>query len=343
MKKKIITLLAFTLLLSGCGEVPKLQDGKDAVISFKDDVKISIDTMYKEMKDTYALGTLIDLMDKEILEKEYKNDLEKIKEEADAETQRIKDMFGYDGKNYNEDIFLQYLRSAYGVNTVEALEKSVYLNLLRDRAAEDYTESLLKEKEMKAYYDKEIVGDIRASHILITSEAESGMSSEEKKNKDAEALKKAEELIKKLKESKDLAKDFEKLAKENSEDPGSKDKGGDLDFFNKDVNVMVKEFENAAYALKKGEMTDKPIKTEHGYHIILKTDEKEKPSFEDSKDKVISALVDEKLKEQSVLKVQGIVEMRKKYNMKIEDSSLAEQYSQYMNYLINTANDEDKK
>ena len=341
MKKKIITLLAFTLLLSGCGEVPKLQDGKDAVISFKDDVKISIDTMYKEMKDTYALGTLIDLMDKEILEKEYKNDLEKIKEEADAETQRIKDMFGYDGKNYNEDIFLQYLRSAYGVNTVEALEKSVYLNLLRDKAAEDYTESLLKEKEMKAYYDKEIVGDIRASHILITSESESGMSSEEKKNKDAEALKKAEELIKKLKESKDLAKDFEKLAKENSEDPGSKDKGGDLDFFNKDV--MVKEFENAAYALKKGEMTDKPIKTEHGYHIILKTDEKEKPSFEDSKDKVISALVDEKLKEQSVLKVQGIVEMRKKYNMKIEDSSLAEQYSQYMNYLINTANDEDKK
>ena len=341
MKKKIITLLAFTLLLSGCGEVPKLQDGKDAVISFKDDVKISIDTMYKEMKDTYALGTLIDLMDKEILEKEYKNDLEKIKEEADAETQRIKDMFGYDGKNYNEDIFLQYLRSAYGVNTVEALEKSVYLNLLRDKAAEDYTESLLKEKEMKAYYDKEIVGDIRASHILITSESESGMSSEEKKNKDAEALKKAEELIKKLKESKDLAKDFEKLAKENSEDPRSKDKGGDLDFFNKDV--MVKEFENAAYALKKGEMTDKPIKTEHGYHIILKTDEKEKPSFEDSKDKVISALVDEKLKEQSVLKVQGIVEMRKKYNMKIEDSSLAEQYSQYMNYLINTANDEDKK
>ena len=106
---------------------------------------------------------------------------------------------------------------------------------------------------------------------------------------------------------------------------------------------MVKEFENAAYALKKGEMTDKPIKTEHGYHIILKTDEKEKPSFEDSKDKVISALVDEKLKEQSVLKVQGIVEMRKKYNMKIEDSSLAEQYSQYMNYLINTANDKDKK
>jgi|GEM_PF-1977171 len=59
---------------------------------------------------------------------------------------------------------------------------------------------------------------------------------------------------------------FEVLAKEYSEDPGSKNNGGDLSFFKK--GMMVPEFEKAAFALKPGEYTKEPVKTQFGFHII---------------------------------------------------------------------------
>lgn len=66
--------------------------------------------------------------------------------------------------------------------------------------------------------------------------------------------------------------DFAKLAGQYSEDPGSKDKGGDLDWFGEDV--MVKEFSDAAFALFKGEVTKTLVKTPFGHHIIKKIDER---------------------------------------------------------------------
>ncbi len=336
MKKKIIILLAFTLLVSACGEVPKLKSGEDAILTFKDEEKVSIDTLYEEMKDTYALATVIDLMDKTILEKEYHKKLDEVKEEAKKETERVKKMFGYDQSNFNEDFFMQYLRQAYGVNTVEALENSIYLGLLREEATNSYVASTLTDKEMKAYYDKEIYGDIQASHILIKVPNDENMSGAEKKDAEKKAKETAEQIINDLKKAKNLKEEFAKVAKEKSEDLGSKDLGGDLGFF--DTDTMVAEFTEAAFALKKGEMTDTPVKSEHGFHIILKVDEKEKPSLEASKDKITEALVNKKLEGDKVLPIKAIIDIRKKYDMKITDSKLAEQYAQYMNYQLNTAN-----
>lgn len=104
---------------------------------------------------------------------------------------------------------------------------------------------------------------LRASHILITPEG-----------KDAEADKKAKEkaetLLKQLKAKPEL---FEELAKENSSCPSSAN-GGDLNVFSK--GQMVPEFEKATLALKDGEISAEPVKTQFGYHIIrrnaLKTD-----------------------------------------------------------------------
>ena len=66
--------------------------------------------------------------------------------------------------------------------------------------------------------------------------------------------------------------DFAALAKQYSEDPGSKDKGGDLGFFAKDA--MVKPFADAVFALKVGETTKTPVLSQFGYHIIKKTGDK---------------------------------------------------------------------
>ncbi|WIF95677.1 peptidylprolyl isomerase [Caminicella sporogenes] len=88
---------------------------------------------------------------------------------------------------------------------------------------------------------------VRARHILVKDE------------------KLAKDLLKRIKSG----EDFAQLAKEYSEDPGSKEKGGDLGYFSR--GVMVPEFEEAAFSLKKGEVSDL-VKTRFGYHII-KTEE----------------------------------------------------------------------
>ncbi len=66
--------------------------------------------------------------------------------------------------------------------------------------------------------------------------------------------------------------DFAKLAQEKSHDTGSSKQGGDLGYFTHDV--MVKEFADAAFAMKPGELSDKPIKTEFGYHVIKVEDKR---------------------------------------------------------------------
>jgi peptidyl-prolyl cis-trans isomerase D len=98
---------------------------------------------------------------------------------------------------------------------------------------------------------------VRASHILLKTEG-----------KDDATVKKAAEAV--LAEAK-AGKDFAALAKKYSEDDTNKDKGGDLDFFGR--NIMAKEFEDAAFSMKPGEIRG-PVKTQFGYHIIKLVDKK---------------------------------------------------------------------
>ena len=99
---------------------------------------------------------------------------------------------------------------------------------------------------------------IRASHILLKTEGKD----------DAEVKARAEALLKQAK----AGADFADLAKKNSEDEATAPNGGDLDFFGR--GKMVPEFDQAAFALKPGEISDL-VKTQFGYHIIKLVDKKE--------------------------------------------------------------------
>ncbi|MFZ5541764.1 MAG: SurA N-terminal domain-containing protein [Pseudomonadota bacterium] len=117
------------------------------------------------------------------------------------------------------------------------------------------------ETELRAYYEqnKSAYGqpeERRASHILLTA-GEGGTAADK-----AGARKKAEELLAQLRRN---PGDFAKLAREFSKDPGSAAKGGDLGFFGR--NMMVKAFEDAAFKLKPGEISD-IVETDFGFHII---------------------------------------------------------------------------
>ena len=70
MKKILVGSLAILFLVSGCGKIPKLENGQDAVVTLKGG-DISVDTLYEKVKDSYALTSLIELMDKQILAEKY--------------------------------------------------------------------------------------------------------------------------------------------------------------------------------------------------------------------------------------------------------------------------------
>ena len=115
------------------------------------------------------------------------------------------------------------------------------------------------------------IPEIRASHILI--ELKPGFTSEDS----AKALEK----ILKIKEKIQLGEDFAELAKEFSEDEGTKNQGGDLGFFSR--RMMVQPFDEAAFNLEVGQVSD-VVKTQFGYHLIKVTDKKQIKPFEEEKD-----------------------------------------------------------
>ncbi len=75
---------------------------------------------------------------------------------------------------------------------------------------------------------------------------------------------------------------FDSLVVKYSDDTGTKNKGGDLGFFER--RMMVKEFDEAAFNLEVGEISD-PVQTNFGYHIIKLTDKMDYPSFDEEREK----------------------------------------------------------
>lgn len=122
----------------------------------------------------------------------------------------------------------------------------------------------VSDAEVQAYYDanKNLYEQVHARHILIAYKGSPAAQEGKKELSEAEAKAKAEELRAKIVSG---AAKFEDLAKAESDDSGSKENGGDLGAFNR--GQMVKEFEEAAFAAKPGDVTP-VVKTEFGYHII---------------------------------------------------------------------------
>lgn len=123
----------------------------------------------------------------------------------------------------------------------------------------------VSEADLKTYYEQNTARfgtkeERRASHILITAPASASAADREKAKAKAEQL---------LAEVKKAPATFADVARKNSQDPGSAEKGGDLDFVTR--GAMVKPFDDAMFALKKGDISD-VTETEFGYHIIRLTD-----------------------------------------------------------------------
>lgn len=323
MKKKIFLISLIALCMCGCGKVSKLSDGSDAVVSFESIESISVDSLYDNMKDRYAVSILIDMIDKEILFKEYESKLEEAEDYADEQIDSLQDSYE------SEEELLNAINSYYGFQTIKEFKEYIELNYFRDLATTDYAKSQITDKEIESYYESNIVGDIEASHILITVDVEDDATDEEKEKAEEKAKKEAEQIIKKL----NNGEDFATLAKTYSKDDSNKDEGGALGKFNK--GDMESSFETAAYELKVNEYTKEPVKTSYGYHIIKKTKEYDKDTLENVKDEIIETLADQLINTNATVSITALTELRKDKGMNIEDSELKSSYNKYINSLYN--------
>ncbi len=159
-------------------------------------------------------------------------------------------------------------------NQIELTKQSI---LIRELFADYQKANPVSDAEVKAEYDKFAATnagkEYKARHILVEKESE------------------ATDIIAKIKKG---AK-FEDLAKKMSKDPGSGAKGGDLDWAN--PGNYVKEFSEALAALQKGKMTETPVKSQFGYHIIRLDDVREAqlPKFDDVKPQIAQQLLQQKM------------------------------------------------
>jgi peptidyl-prolyl cis-trans isomerase D len=182
-----------------------------------------------------------------------------------------------------------YYKAPENASQFEAPEQASieYLVLDLDSIKKDIT---VAEDELRKYYAENekrysTPEERRASHILVKAEKSAPAAEREKAKAKAEQL---------LAEVKKAPGSFADLARKNSDDPGSAQRGGDLDFFGR--GAMVKPFEDAAFGLKRGEISG-VVESDFGYHIIQVTDMRggEKKSFE----QVRAEIEDEAKKQQA--------------------------------------------
>lgn len=198
---------------------------------------------------------------------------------------------------------LDALLKQHGVSNAE-FKKDLKEEVKMKKLSKELGAVTVSDAEAKKFYNDNISkfkhpDKVRAAHILISvnpQEIEEVIKSDpSNKNLDEAAVKAkiAEEVKAKeakatqlLAEAKKNPSQFAKLAKENSEDTATANKGGDLGFFSE--KEMVPEFSKAAFSMKPNTISDKPVKTQFGYHIIMVTDrsaagqdpfEKVKPSI----------------------------------------------------------------
>ena len=322
MKKKIAIGLLATLVLctTGCGQVAKLKNGEEVVASI-DGKKFSTEDLYEELKSQGGTNVLVNMIDEYIANKEIKTD-DTTKEYANSQLEQMKQQYESAGQDFSAAL------TNAGYKNEAEFKEVLILDYKKQQVVKNFLKEDLTDDEINKYYKENVFGAMTAKHILIKPDVSDDASDEEKEKAEAAAKKKAEELIKKLNDG----EDFEKLAKKNSDDEATKDNGGLFSNFEKDD--VVTEFWNACTKLKDGEYTKEPVKSDYGYHIILRVSQKSKPKLNDVKDDVKETLVTNKLSNDQNLSSKTWDRIRKeKYKLKIEDSELSSGYKKTIDSL----------
>ena len=318
-------LLSLSLTTSGCGKEVEVKNGSKIAVSTNEG-KFTATEYYNKIKED-NISRLVDMIDTSILEKQFKK--EDSKKEDEAVQNQMEQVKSYYGEN--EDQYVTILKQYFGVDNEKDLETKLRLEYKRSEAVKKHISKNLTDEEIKNYYDENITGEVKASHILISIDVDANASDEEKTKAENKALKQAKKIIKKL----NKGEDFAKLAKKYSTDKSTATNGGDLGYFQ--PSEMTEAFADAVKKLNTKEYTKEPVKTEYGYHIILKTGEKNKEKLKDVKDDIKEKLTTKKLSEDPTLLYKTLDEIRSESKIKWNDKTLKTAYEKYLDDLIAAA------
>ena len=325
MKKTLIVLGTVLLVFGslGCEKKTELKGGEDELVTFKDSkLNISTNDLYEKLKDKYGINFLIDMIDTNILNKEYE-DSDSINDYVDIQVNSLRNYYK------TETEFLEYINN-YGYKNVEELKEYFKLNYKRNLVVKDYLKTLISDDDITNYYNDKVTGDIEAKHILVEVKTTDSMTEDEKRTTKEDALKKAKEAITKLNEG----KTFEEVSKEYSDDDATKNNGGSMGFVNTlDLDDVTRQ---ELTKLEIGKYSTEPLETEYGYEIFLKVSVKDKPKLEEVKTHIIETLTDEKLTKDSKLQYKAMEYIRDKYEFSIKDEDLEIYYENTINNLLNS-------
>ncbi|WP_256757198.1 peptidylprolyl isomerase [Cohnella sp. WQ 127256] len=289
-----IVALVFVLVKNTAG------DSSNETIGKLDGVTIKQSDAYAEIAKQMGEDQMISLVDSIAQNKiiELESDKAGIKitdEDIKKEMETIKKMYGMTS---DEDLNAALQQSNI---TLEVFKEQQVLPQLRITKLFMNTHPVSQE-DLQGYFEKNketfatTPKEVKASHILLQTQEE------------------ADAVLAELK----AGKDFATLAKEKSQDPGSKDAGGDLGFFGR--GMMNEGFETAAFALAKGEMSD-VVSAESGFHIIKVTDIKEPviPTYDEVKDEVKDAYYLEKLNNEAKAWLESLKKDRNYKNLLVKE------------------------
>ena len=316
----IVLLVAALILVLCVKRVPKASNGKD-ILATVNGKTITANELYNSLKKSYGADALINLIDTYIADKEVK-----ITDDHKKYVDEVVDYYKEYAEYYKVDL-ATFLASYVGLNGIETEEQ------FREYVLEDYKKTLAitnyigenaKEEDLHNYYKENYSDKLTVKHILIEVDSEA----KDKDKAEKEAYDKAMKLIKKLDEtsSKKLDKKFEELAEDNSDDTATYSKGGLIENFSK--KDVVSEFWKASDKLKDGEYTKEPVKSQYGYHVILKVSSTPVEKYKDIKNDVKKAYAESLLSSDSTLFAKKWDELRKEYKLSIKDDLIKKAYKE---------------
>ena len=310
MKKLLIglTSICLAVTLTGCGKVPKLENGEEVIASI-DGKEFTANELYNELKKQGGASVLVNMIDTFIINQEVTSNKE-AEEYADSMIKQYELSYEQQGASFEDALI------SSGYANIDEFKKVLVNDYMKNEVTEKYIRETLTEKELKDYYEEHISDELSVKHILIAPEVSDDASDEDKTKAEEAALEKAKKLIEEL----NNGADFDTLAKENSDDEGSAKNGGLINNVVKEGYVT--EFWNAAYALENEKYTAEPVKTEYGYHVIYKVSHTAKKSFEEMKESLYDKVVEDKLANDDNLQYKTWADIRAKYNLTINDSTV---------------------
>lgn len=307
MKKKLTPLIVSLGIIgiAGCSndseETNEQTTEEDVnfgeVLSSSDAGDVTTDDILNQIgTEQVATQTFQLTLDKVLMDK-YSDELDRDELEAEID-QEIEEMGG-------EEQVAMILQQQQGSGDVESYKNQRITSQYHDRY-------FIEQFDIT---DEEAKEEVRqGSHILVSVADEEAETPEgEEALSDEEAKEKAEDLIEQINDG----ADFGELATEESDDPGSAQNNGDLGYVQR--GQMVEPFENALFDLEPGEMTEEPVKSDFGYHIILRSDEE---NVDDELSEVKRQIVNQRVQEDPGEVLNMYKSLLDEYNVEFESEEV---------------------